>query len=245
MKRSSYLLSLALFGQSVAFEVASVKPCENLVGLDYNNSIKYSPTGFTGRHVTLARLITEAYGLQSRQVLGPTWLDQAEYDIDAKTGGEVDRERMSRMLQTLLTDRFKLVQHLETRPMRGYDLVVDRSGAKIEPASGDAPDGPNGRRFHGTMRQFANFLAIRLTSPILDDPTTPGRASGPPVLVLDKTGLTGTYDFAVPVTPELGTPIFTLLQRMLQGNLGLTMEPHKGDVEVLVVDRVERVPVEN
>jgi uncharacterized protein (TIGR03435 family) len=63
-------------------------------------------------------------------------------------------------------------------------------------------------------------------------------------LVLDKTGLSGTYDLPV-WSPELGTSMFTLMQRTLQEELGLRLEPRKGDVEVLVIDRAERVPVEN
>src|SRR5690349_16603119 len=93
MRRASWLLSLALFGQSAAFDVASVKPCANLVGPDYNNTIKYLPAGYAGRHATLARLITDAYGIQARQVIGPSWIDQVEYDLLAKTSGPTDAQR--------------------------------------------------------------------------------------------------------------------------------------------------------
>ena len=79
----SSLVCLALLGSvgsgqestaEPAFDVASVKPSQHVVGLDYNNQITYSPTGFRGRNVTLRRLIAEAYQLQLSQVLGPSWL---------------------------------------------------------------------------------------------------------------------------------------------------------------------------
>jgi uncharacterized protein (TIGR03435 family) len=41
------------------------------------------------------------------------------------------------MLQTLLTDRFKLAVHRETRQEQVYSLVVGKSGSKLQ----DAGDG--------------------------------------------------------------------------------------------------------
>src|ERR1700735_2221003 len=98
----------AVFAQS--FDVASVKVSEKLVGPDYNNRVTLSPAGFSGRNVTLKRLVMEAYGLQPYQVVagGPKWLDSVEYDVEAKAGGPVPGEQLRRMLQTLLTDRFHL-----------------------------------------------------------------------------------------------------------------------------------------
>ena len=85
-----------------AFDVASVKPSQHIVGPDYNNQLTYSPDGLTARNVTLKRLIAEAYGLQLSQVSGPNWLDQNEYDIGAKAGGVGTREQMAPMLRSLL-----------------------------------------------------------------------------------------------------------------------------------------------
>jgi hypothetical protein len=50
-----------------SFEVASVRPSQNQVGPDYNNQITISLTGFTGRNVTLKRLIAEAWHCQRNQ----------------------------------------------------------------------------------------------------------------------------------------------------------------------------------
>ena len=82
-----------------AFDVASVKPSQRLVGPDYNNQLTYSPTGIAARNVTLKRLLAEAYHLQQSQVTGPGWLDKNEYDIDAKTAGVATREQMALMLR--------------------------------------------------------------------------------------------------------------------------------------------------
>src|SRR5262245_7079983 len=114
----TWLLSLSLGltpAQTPAFEVASVKASQRAVGPDYNNQLTFSPSGVTGKNVTLKRLIAEAYRLQLNQVIGPSWLDQNEYDIETKTDGQATREQVALMLRTLLAERFDLKQHRETR----------------------------------------------------------------------------------------------------------------------------------
>jgi uncharacterized protein (TIGR03435 family) len=95
------------------------------------------------------------------------------------------------------------------------------------------------------MQQFADLLSVQLSIALPDDPTKPGRASGLPVPVLNKTGLPGIYDFSVDVKPEAGADMFTLWQSALQDRLGLKLEGRKAPVDVLVIDHAERIPVAN
>jgi uncharacterized protein (TIGR03435 family) len=95
------------------------------------------------------------------------------------------------------------------------------------------------------MQQFADLLSIQLSIAMPDDPTRPGRASGLPVPVLNKTGLPGIYDFSVEIRPEPGADMLTLWQSVLQDQLGLKLESRKEQVEVLVIDHAERIPVPN
>jgi uncharacterized protein (TIGR03435 family) len=226
--------------------VASVKPSQRLVGPDYNNQLTYSPTGITARNVTLKRLVAEAYHLQQNQVLGPEWLDRNEYDIDTRAAGVGTREQMALMLRSLIAERFKLAQHSEMREMRVYELVVSKSGPKIRPmAGGETVMSRAGFHFHGDLRQFADLLAVQLSIPAADNPGEPARASTSQIPVLNKTGLTGIFDFSVDLHPELGTDMFTSWQRTLEDQLGLRIESRKGNVAVLVVDEAARIPTEN
>jgi len=218
------------------FPVASVKPSQKIVGKDWGDRITFNPNGFTGRNVTLKTLIVEAYHLQPFQVTGgPNWLDTAEYEVDARTGESAGRDEVRLMLRTLLADRFVLALHRESKEMKVYELVVDKSGAKIQAARGDGT----------TMQQFANLLAVKLTIPVMDDPGKPGMARGTQTPVLDKTGLRGVYNIPADIRPEPGSDMFTLWQRVLREQLGLKLQSAKSQVEVLVVDHAERTPSAN
>jgi uncharacterized protein (TIGR03435 family) len=255
MRALSTLISFALsssvaFGQASttapAFDVSSVKPSQHLVGPDFNNQLSYSPTGIRARNITMKRLVAEAYQLQLNQVLGPSWLDKNEYDIDARSAGLGTREQHALMLRSLVAERFKLTQHSEMREMRVYELVIAKSGPKIHPISdGETPTVRAGFHFHGDLRRFADLLAVQLSIPAPENPAEPARASASPISVLDKTGLPGIFDFNVDIHPEMGTDMFTSWQRVLEDQLGLRIESRKESVTILVVDEAARIPTEN
>jgi len=255
MRALCLLISLALpnvliLAQAPApppsFDVASVKPSQQIVGPDFNNQLTYAPDGLTARNATLKRLIAEAYGLQLNQVTGPNWLDQNEYDILARVGGLGTRLQMAPMLRTLLASRFKLVEHNEVREMRMYQLVVGKTGPKIHALKdGESPAAQPGFHFHGDMRQLADLLALQVSIPAPTSPSEPARAGGPQIPVVDKTGLAGIFDFTVEMRPELGTDMFTGWQRVLRDQLGLDLESRKGYLSILVVDSAAKDPTEN
>jgi uncharacterized protein (TIGR03435 family) len=143
------------------------------------------------------------------------------------------------MLQTLLTERLQVKLHRDSKEIRVYELVKNNRGsiARVPPKGH--------RTFHGDMHQFARFLSIQLTMPAAVDPTRPVMASGPPVPVLDKTGMEGIYDIDVEFVHDLGTDMFTLWQRVLQDQLGLKLESRKIKAEFLVVENAARVPQAN
>ena len=264
-----------------AFEVASVKP--NKSG-DGRINIGFRPGGqFTATNTPLRLLIRNAYLIQDVQLVGgPDWVGSNRFDIIAKAEGDVPLAPpgtagpMQLMLRALLAERFKLAVHNETRELPIYALVVARSdgklGEKVRPATVDCA---------------AIFAAARARGGQPPPPPNPGERMpcgsriGPGVLnagsfslsqlsvtlsqivnrtVVDRTGLTGNFDFDLLWTPDQlpqrapGTPadqplrtngaeidpngpsIFTALQEQL----GLKLESQRGPVEVLVIDRVEQ-----
>lgn len=225
-----------------AFEVASVKPSRTVVGHD--GDVTFEPDRIRVRNTTLKRLIFEAYRVPYSQITGgPPWLDSNEYDIDAKAASPVGTEQLRLMLRTLLADRLKLAVRSESKERRVYVLTVGKDGPRLHGSRSEKD--AHRWSFHGDLSQFAGILAVQLTIPFLDDPTTPSHARGAPIPVLDKTGIAGVYDISLDIKPEPGADAFAVWQRALQEQLGLKLESQKAPVEILIVDHVEKVPTEN
>lgn len=131
----------------------------------------------------LQYILQAAYGLDANQVRGlPAWTQGAagNYAIVATTSAPATHAQLEQMLQNLLADRFKLQVRIENRTVAGFALEVDRGGLKIKPATA----GPRAQ----TIAQFLFFLRPNADGYSCD--------CGPDFLpVIDKTGLTGKYDF--------------------------------------------------
>ena len=246
------LWSSAALGQSTpvrpAFEVASVKPGKP----GTPGFIGPAPGGqrFTATNASVRMLIIMAYNITDRQVSGgPGWIASEGYDIDAKAELPTTREQLYLMLQTLLADRFRLVLRLETREMPVYALAVDKAGSKLK--RHESPDGVPPVIKSGARGQvvFQNVPLSRLSWFLS---TQVGRS------VIDKTGLTGNYDFTLEWTrdrpskdqdsdpspvaaADLGGPgIMTAVREQL----GLRLESEKGPTEFLTIEHAEK-PAEN
>jgi uncharacterized protein (TIGR03435 family) len=228
-----------------AFDVASVKqggPVRPDGLLDINLGRANHGT-VTLSNATLSECIRYAYGLANEeQIAGPVWLRDRSirFEIVAKAPVDTPLEQLRLMLQTLLRERFRLELHREPRKLAHLELTVGRSGLKMARAEGD---GPSTRRDYGPGRLSYTRLSMErlavLLSRLLKQP------------VFDKTGLAGLYDIELNWQPEdtaadadaaAAKPnIFTATQQQL----GLKLEASKEPVEVLVVDRAEKVPAQN
>ena len=255
-----------------AFEVASVKPNTSGPGSSSSND---QPGGYVATNIPLRRLIAFAYRLNPAidrdRIVGPSWIDNTRYDVTARmpAGGRTDQ--IPDMLRALLIERFKLAVHTEMREEPVYALVRVRNDGPLGPqltrssldcskpeaflsssqgvgaggggtSPGDKPQcgiisnvDANGAVMRGGGRSISD-LARNLT----------GRVNR---TVVDRTGLTGAYDFTLRWTPDNfqnpstagdpsrdGTVIFTALQEQL----GLKLETQRGPAEVLIIDHVER-----
>jgi uncharacterized protein (TIGR03435 family) len=175
----------------------------------------------------------------------PGWLESERYDIAAKSAvpqkTSLAEERSQ--VRELLTDRFRLTTHRETKQTQVYVLVVSKDGPKLTAHN----DGTGS----GTRKACGHLAGKRLTIDTIA--TVLSRQFERDVL--NRTGLPGKYDFQLDWTPDSGPcplapdseasaaaspsalpSIFTAIQQQL----GLKLESSKGPVEFLVIDRVER-----
>jgi uncharacterized protein (TIGR03435 family) len=235
-------------GTAPTFEVATIKP--TALDAKAGRYITMQGTnGFVAKYYTLKLLIAAAYNLSPKAISGgPAWSDSDHFDIVALTPGDTrpsQPEQMA-MLRTLLSERFKLSFRREPKEFSIYALEVDKGGPKLKESTAAASDPPQlistvypPARIHlpaknVTMSDFVSLMQRAL----LDRP------------VVDRTGLTGKYDFdldwapdetqfggEVPVAPAdaQAPPFFTAIEQQL----GLRLEATRGMVEALVIDHAE------
>jgi uncharacterized protein (TIGR03435 family) len=238
-------------GTGGSFEVASIKPSNpNAVGL----SITADTGRFLASNAPLKALITFAFDIpDNRLVDAPKFVDSARFDIIAKLPRkDVPIEQLRPMVQILLTDRFKLAFHRETRDFPFYALIVDKNGPKISATESTEGTSPAGMRNNGP----GNWSATRASMAILANVLT--RQTG--VSVQDMTGLSGVYNFTLQWTPDrapqpplegaAGTAVEggsdgPSLLSAIRDQLGLKLELRKGPLPIIVVDQLQSQPIEN
>jgi uncharacterized protein (TIGR03435 family) len=254
------LTSLAVHAQAPAphpffdaFEVATIRPTAPGDFSAGRYIRMQSAHVFQVKNYTVCGLIAAAYDLHPRAISGgPGWTQSDHYEIIAKTPGDArpTYDDQMAMLRKLLTERFGLAVHREEKKFQAYELTVAKGGPKLTSSPALPDESPNltstvypaasGGIDHLSMPArnvtMAQFAAI-LQRAILDSP------------VIDRTGLTGRYDFDLEWLPDetqfggemhpsdSGKPgLFPALQQQL----GLKMEAVRAPIETVVIDRVER-----
>ncbi|HEY7338147.1 MAG TPA: TIGR03435 family protein [Bryobacteraceae bacterium] len=240
------LLFTAVFAHlcsAQTFEVASIRASQFQSADGESNgseSIETSPAGLTMRNVTLRTCIGWAYRVQDFQIAGDLGVDR--FDIAAKAPAPATVPALRAMLGALLAERFKLAFHREGKDLSALDLVVARGGPKpnLRSSQVEAPGILRPSRGamvaqHASMQEFIGSLSGPLRTP-----------------VIDKTGLTGRYDFTVDLSsyfaetkPDEQPDLLSVMSSGLRDQLGLALERRKEPVEVLVVDHADKKPSEN
>jgi uncharacterized protein (TIGR03435 family) len=245
---------------------------------------------------TLPMLLMQAYGVGIDQITGPAWLNDGttySYAIDATIRPGTTKDQFRLMLQNLLAERFHLRLRHEAQTRPGYELSVAAGGPKLKkwtPATDAAPGKPgvdgngflrlppgatvgfrmntSGRpapiqtTFRESMADFCRGLGANINM------SNGAPIGSPQPRVIDKTGLTGVYEFTLefagtmampgmsppaPPADDSGLPvasdpteglpnIFTAVEKQL----GLKLVKVKDvPVDVLIVDSADKVPTEN
>jgi uncharacterized protein (TIGR03435 family) len=267
-------------GIAPGFDAVTIKPNRTRGSLNRRHAVVFKPDRFMATNFTLRELIQLAYGVQGSQILAvPDWLDSEKYDVEAKLGSSAvdelsklspDQRNLERqsMLQALLADRFKLTLHHETKEVPAYVLAIAKDGPKLrENTYRNGVTGPDGLVYGGVPGVFftgPHQLSGQRTrlEPFVG--LLSGQLGRP---VVDKTGLTGVYDFtldwlaplrkpesapsilkAVPEHAEALTKVHAIetasLLEAVSEQLGLELNLQTGPVEILVIDHIEK-PSEN
>ena len=252
-------------GDAPEFEVASVKPAADppfggrfpisgpvaeMMGFNGGPGSK-DPGRLTCTGVSLKMLLVRAYKIRPYQLVGPGWLDTARFDVAAKIPPDTKDEQFRLMLQKLLTERFRIALHRETKELPQYRLTVAKGGPKLPPPEAIPEYKDNAERMaamarggamgshrsthlsSATVAKFAEALSTYLDRP-----------------VRDMTGLDGLYAFTLSWVPDDAQPAADgssgpSIAVAVQEQLGLKLEAVKGPVELLVIDKAEKSPIEN
>jgi len=232
----------------LTFDVTSVKP--NTSG-EQGGSSKGQPGRYVGVNVTLKRVIGLAYRPVQEFIGGPDWISTDRFDIEGSVEGTPTQDQMLEMLRSLLADRFKLAVHRETRQMPAYSLTLARGDGRlgaelraVPPCTPAAASPASPARRCGGFAVGAGSLkgtGVTMTQLATELPSaTEGR------YVVDRTGLSGTFDVNLTWNAEALSPTATSTDSAasifaaIQEQLGLRLVSITTPIEVIVIDRAER-----
>jgi uncharacterized protein (TIGR03435 family) len=265
------------------YDVATIKPSTG--ASDGRIMLMFTPDGVSMTGIPVQMLLREAFRVEDDRIIGaPGWVKTNRYDVQAKVSPEdapkLDKlkpEERRSMLLPLPVERFNLKYHHETRELPTYALMVAKGGPKMtpsavqdpppapKPSDGGPPARPGEAGGNNPPRRMMRLLGrghfeaeggnMQILARVLSQQL--GRT------VVDKTGLTGTYDYTLQWTPDdapppgpggvdggpprsesgseaAGPSLFTAVQEQL----GLKLQSEKGPADVIVIDHID-LPSEN
>jgi uncharacterized protein (TIGR03435 family) len=247
--------------QGPAFDAVSIKV--NRSG-GSRSQFRGTLSGISVTNNTLLDIIRNVWNVNRLQIVGgPSWIGEDRFDIEAKASGKANRDELVAMAKTMLAERFNLAVHQEMRPIPVYALVLARSDGRLGPtlrrslASCDtrnppAPGAPlpepppplGGVDLPAcgtnTGRGMLRAAGIELEAFTRNMAGAAGR------IIVDRTGLTGSFDMVLRFNADANDVSSDLpsLFAAVQEQLGLKLDPQTAPAEVLVIDRVEK-PTEN
>jgi uncharacterized protein (TIGR03435 family) len=268
---ASFLLAGFGFAQSPVFEVASVKVSPPVApgarvyfGPPRGGPGTPDPTQITWSYATLKAVLLAAWDLKAYQLEGPAWLTTERYDLAVRVPAGATKDQVMLMWRNLLAERFGVVVRRETRDTAVEELNVAKGGPHLKETVQDPdsalPDGPP---------QVKDGMLVSPGAVLMITPGPPEKvhmmARAQPIAyltaqlssqrrhpVIDKTGLTGKYDFVLEYAlngPATGSDVITDLDPDLaaavQRELGLKLTPSRAKIDVMIVEKAEKTPTSN
>ena len=228
---------------------------------------EYTSDGLRLTNVSLHIMLTANRQMNEDQIIGePSWAKSDRFDIEGKVAesdvaklANLSLEQHSGLVMQVLADRFAMKTHTESRELPVYNLVVAKGGSKLKESSKPKPDAADPcayiKPWFEVGRASMTFKSVNIPLFLHFLSEQLGRT------IVDKTGLTGRYDFTLTWTPDEGTggilgaaprpggpapsdqtgpSVFTAIEEQL----GLKLEFGKSPIDVMVIDHIEK-PAEN
>jgi len=281
------------------FEVASVR----LAGAARRGGpASVNPGRVVYERTLFRKLLMDAYGVQLGQIKGPAWTTADAisggplFDVVANIPPGATSEQIPTMLQNLLKDRFKLSVHREEAPSLAFAIEVAKQGPKLKKSAGPRLASEYAKLKGGTRGAvqyeldkdgFPNLFPERGFGATFDGSTVRMRFRDYPLVdlvqqfsymlnvpMIDRTGLTGNYDFTfeftlpenagrvggramLPLSPGQLAPRNTAVptegeiaaapnvSSAMEKQLGLKLQGTRLPADLLVIDHVEKTPTDN
>jgi uncharacterized protein (TIGR03435 family) len=238
---AAFAVVTVLAADQKTFDVASVRPAQS-----GRESTTVEPGVVTMRNTRLSACIRWAYGVQEYQISGPGWLNDARFDIVAKAGTPATDSELRLMMRTLLTGRFKLTFHRDTKELPALVMTVGKNGHKLTPTEVEGTPAFKTGKMNltgqgATLSQMIEFLSGEIHQPIVD-----------------QTGLTGKFNYFLDINAYVNEEMLkaagpngppheaaSIIAQAMQSQLGLKIESKKMPIEMFVVDAMEKAPTEN
>lgn len=242
--------------QQLAFDVVSIKQHAPKASNDEFIGVEFAADGINvSGGMPLHTFLLNTFGVTNERLRGePSWVTEG-YDFIAKVSPEdVPKYRLLKqqekwsMLLPVIEERCALRFHHETKALTTYTLVVAKGGPKLQPSK---PESTRDTGYHvdsrrtiltgnkASIKELARMISLQIGSP-----------------VVEKTGLTGDYDFSLSFAPDgdlqagnvasggnsarstesVGPSVFAAVQEQL----GLKLVAQKEAVDVIVIDHLER-----
>ena len=258
--------------QAQQFEIVSLKPSAPGRTIYIANQMRggpgtNQPTRINAIDLSVKFMLMQAYGTNAFQIFGPDWIDppprspEGRFDLTANVPAGTTKEQLRVMWQNLLKDHFGLTFHHEPREMPVRLLVVAKGGPRL-PATSIDPNAPA-----ADPRQLAaEGVPVRNGCIVASSPGIQTYSSNDPrgsqvchsfraqsmkqfaaflsdqfhTLVVDNTGLRGFYDFSWDY--RIGINLDVRRAADLETELGLRLVAGDAQVDMMVVDTVNKVP---
>jgi len=279
------LLASSAFAQQ--FEVASIRPSGsyNESGGKVNIGIHIDGSQVHCVSLSLRDYLARAYRTKTTMISGPDWTASETFDISATLPAGSTPAQLPEMLQALLAERFQVKLHKEKKEFPVYLLLPGKGSLKLKESPPD-PDadkeepkgttnvaaagseaGVNVNLGHGSSYSFVpNRFEVRKLTMAVFAAQLERYVDRP---IVDMTGLTGQYDFALEFTPDdyramlmrvaisAGVNLPPEVMRMVDNvsiggalsdalqQVGLKVEARKAPLDVLVIDDALKTPTAN